>query len=173
MTPVGLDLSLTSTGWAFGDEVGRVRSPRTGPARLVHIRDAVMALVRDVIAPVVFVEGPSFNAKHNRAVSLGELHGVVKVALLEAGVPFVVVPPATLKKFATGKGNASKDMMLVAAVKRLDYEGASNDEADALWLRALGAQVLGDPVVAMPKTHLAALDKLHPAQLDPVYVSNL
>ncbi len=39
---------------------------------------------------------------------LGELDGVIRTALFEAGVPFVEVAPATLKKYATGRGNATK-----------------------------------------------------------------
>jgi 3-oxoacyl-ACP reductase-like protein len=39
-----------------------------------------------------------------------------------------------MKKFATGTGNASKDEVLVAAVKKLGYQGFSKDQADALWL---------------------------------------
>ena len=39
-----------------------------------------------------------------------------------------------MKKFATGKGNAGKPMMIEAAQKKLGYTGNDDNEADALWL---------------------------------------
>jgi hypothetical protein len=52
----------------------------------------------------------------------------------EHGVPYRGVPVGTIKKHATGKGNANKQAMLTAAHQRLGYAGDSDDEADALWL---------------------------------------
>jgi crossover junction endodeoxyribonuclease RuvC len=73
-----------------------------------------------------------------------------------------VVPPATLKTYATGKGNASKDAVLAAVVKR--YPGwavTGNDVADAVVLMAMGARLLGHPLESsLPQSHLRALDKL-------------
>jgi hypothetical protein len=73
------------------------------------------------------------------------------------GVAFADVPPASLKKFACGKGNAKKEEMLAAAIRRLGYEGSSFDEVDALWLRAMGCEALATPLVKMPAAHLDAL----------------
>ena len=39
-----------------------------------------------------------------------------------------------IKKHATGKGNASKPMMIEAARNKLGYTGADDNEADALWI---------------------------------------
>lgn len=50
------------------------------------------------------------------------------------GIHHAAVHSATLKKFATGKGNAKKPAMIEAARKKLGYQGKSDDEADALWL---------------------------------------
>ncbi|MGO1073387.1 crossover junction endodeoxyribonuclease RuvC [Lysobacter sp. CA199] len=48
-------------------------------------------------------------------------------------VPYQGVPVGTIKKFATGKGNADKAAMIEAA-KRLGHEPADDNEADALAL---------------------------------------
>ncbi|WP_235567717.1 hypothetical protein [Lysobacter sp. Root690] len=46
-------------------------------------------------------------------------------------VPYQGVPVGTIKKFATGKGNANKDAMIEAA-KRWGHAPADDNEADAL-----------------------------------------
>jgi len=47
------------------------------------------------------------------------------------GVPYQGVPVGTIKKHATGKGNASKAMMIEAAQAR-GYHPADDNEADAI-----------------------------------------
>lgn len=77
-------------------------------------------------------------------------------------MPLLVVTPAQLKTYATGKGNASKDAVLAAAVKRYPaWDITGNDVADAVVLMAIGSRLLGHPIEAsLPQTHLRALDKL-------------
>lgn len=47
------------------------------------------------------------------------------------GIPYAGVPVGTIKKFATGKGNASKAMMVDAITER-GYAPSDDNEADAL-----------------------------------------
>jgi Holliday junction resolvasome RuvABC endonuclease subunit len=164
MHALAFDLSLTRTGWAGPtlDRCGVLVPPRgqdRGEARLCWIRDAVLELSCD--ADVVVLEGYGFAAGRGPAPhQMGELGGVVRVALFEAQTPVVVVPPATLKKLATGKGNAPKEAVLVAAVRRLGYGGSDHNEADALWLLAaalVAFELPGAP--ELPKTHVEALAK--------------
>lgn len=176
MTPriVGLDLSLTATGVA-PSRFPQLRIAYTittklrGCERLAYIRDEVMRPCSPVevwdpdwrmVAPLVVIEDYAFSRAAAHSHQLGELGGVVRLALHEAGVPFVCVVPSSLKKYATGKGNANKGEMLAAAIRRLGYEGASDNEADALWLQAMGMDALGCPVVEMPAVNRAALAKV-------------
>lgn len=48
-----------------------------------------------------------------------------------AGVPYQVVPVGTIKRLATGNGNASKDAMTAAARAR-GFDPADDNEADAI-----------------------------------------
>ena len=48
-------------------------------------------------------------------------------------IPYQGVPVGTIKKHATGKGNASKDEV-VAAVRARGHQPADDNEADALAL---------------------------------------
>lgn len=165
---IALDLSLTSTGWAYrvddDDGTREHGTLRTGHLRGVHrlitIRDRIAGLFGDD-ADLVLIEDLPHGARNNAAGALGELHGVIKVMLHEeCGVAAVLVPPATVKVIATGRGNADKMAVLSAAVQRLGYTGSSGDEADALWLLEFGLQHLGESDVTLPATHLRALDKV-------------
>lgn len=181
-TVVAFDLSLTSTGVADRNGTRLISPLGAGPKRLRGIRDAVLhsshvgnefgsgkrcletpacaAVLRYGRHPdLVVIEGYSY-ASGNKAHDVGELGGVVRLALYEAGIRYEVVAPKTLKTYACDNGNASKDDMLLAAVRRLGYAGKSKDEADALWLYALAMHALGSPVVDVPKTHLRALKAL-------------
>jgi len=123
----------------------------------VCIRDALLERAEGV--DLVVIEGYAF-ARANRAHQIGELGGVLRVAFAEAGVPLVEVAPMARAKYATGKGNAKKEAVLVEAVKRLGYEGSSNDEADALWLLYMALDHYGLPgAVEMPKVNREALVK--------------
>lgn len=168
MRIVSLDLSLTRTGWATSAGACGVLTPPKGRdrdmARLAWIRDEVVALVRPGLlddADLVVIEGYSFGqargSSNNHA--LGELGGVVRLTLHEIGVPYVDVPPASLKKYATGKGNAGKELVLVEAVKRLGYQGSDNNEADACWLVAMAQDQYCRRVI-VPKSHREALAKV-------------
>lgn len=140
MNVLALDLSLTATGWAFRDMVnggversGVLSTPKlSGIPRLRHVRELVLGLALD--AQLIVIEGYAYGAKGNAILNIAELGGVIRVALTDHGHEYVEVPPASLKMFATGKGNVGKDEMLAAAIRRLGYSGHDHNEADALWL---------------------------------------
>jgi Holliday junction resolvasome RuvABC endonuclease subunit len=158
VTIVGLDLSLTATGIATPDsryvvDPGR----RRGPERL----DYIAAAVREACSParMVAVEGYAFGRPQGMA-ALGEVGGLVRWLLWRLGVPYVDVPPASLKRYATGHGNAPKDEVLAAAIRRLNYDGHDHNVADAMWLRAMAYDAYGDPVVVVPAEHRKAIGAL-------------
>ena len=158
MNILALDLALTTTGYAFPSGPGTFSPPTKadrGMARLAWIRDEVMTLAEG--ADLVVLEGYSF-ASRGRQHATGELGGVVRLALWERAVPVVEVPPSSLKKYATGRGNAPKDQVLAAAIRRLGFKGHDHNEADALWLRTMARDHYGLPgTPEMPKKHREAL----------------
>lgn len=159
MNIIGLDLSLTSTGVARADGSSlRIRSKKTGPERLHEIQEAVAILIRG--ADLCIIEGYSYGSKGRSVFQIGELGGVIRHFLWEYGLPYVEVAPSALKKFATGRGNAGKDEVLAAAIRRLDYQGSSNDEADALFLRHMALTHYELSVIPFPQAHLEALAKV-------------
>lgn len=58
----------------------------------------------------VFLEGYSLGSK-GKVFSIAENTAVLKYMLMERGTPVTIFPPTTVKKFASGKGNANKDIM--------------------------------------------------------------
>jgi len=162
---VAFDLSLSSTGVATPDGPSIHKAPATGELHrrinalacsLVDVADAWQADL--VVIEDLVLTGPSLG---KAALTLGQLHGVVRHELaVRRHYELVLVQPSQLKKYATGKGNASKALVLVEAVKRLGYVGSSDDEADALWLREMALNHYVQSHVPVPGTHVMALDKV-------------
>lgn len=159
---IGLDLSLTSTGIAYGN--GSWERIRPGKLRGMErlgklVSEVLWALEAGPPGPprLVVIEGYTY-ATTNSAHVLGELGGIVRWELHRLKVPYAVVAPSKLKTYATGKGTGKKTAMVVAARERLGLDVMEDDEADAIWLRALGLDLLDAPMAALPKTHRRALD---------------
>lgn len=172
---VALDLSLTSTGMAHGDtrsgvppQVSRVVSkpPRhvTLDTRSRRLRTLAGGITeRCAGADLVLVESPTYSGKttgsaHDRA----GLWWLVVGRLTGAGLNVVEVELHAIKMYATGRGNADKDAVLAAVIRRYPHvEVTGNDEADALTLYAMGARFTGAPMERdLPKTHLRGMDRV-------------
>lgn len=166
---VGLDLSLTSTGVAIihGDKVTVDRlvsrpkpSPTTGDqaSRIAHIASELITRIPLSHQTFVGVEGPSYASTGSGAHILGGLWWCVRAQLEAYGLDTIVIPPASVKKYATGKGNAAKDEVLAAIIRRYpDVEVRGNDEADALAIAMLTARYHGHPADDVARANLDAV----------------
>lgn len=160
MRVVGLDLSLRATGYAHpngGTETLTCHS--YGVDRLIEVRAKVAERLRDDMPDLVCVEGYA-HGRTNQAHQIGELGGLIRVEMFAQDLRYEVIPPNSLKMFATGRGNADKGAMLAHAIRRLGYDGSDHNQADALWLRAIGHALAGEPIVELPQTHMRALTAL-------------
>jgi Holliday junction resolvasome RuvABC endonuclease subunit len=74
-----------------------------------------------------------------------ELQGVIKLWCEENRVEYRAFSPSEIKKHATGKGNAGKEMMIAAArAKWPAVQLVDDNHADALWILDLaGTQYAG------------------------------
>jgi Holliday junction resolvasome RuvABC endonuclease subunit len=162
---LGVDLSLTSTGLAHVHGTAETIEPDAEGHQRV---EAIVAAVTEALSEgpeLVVIERSVIIPNHiSSAREIIELGGIVRWELWRAGITYLDVSPSTVKKYATGNGKADKLRVIRAAEHRLGYEGDSSDEADALWLRALGWGVLGIPLVELPLVHLDALKVLHKAK---------
>lgn len=152
---LGLDLSLTATGWAaLGRDgslcnSGILKSDKRGTARLDDL-SRQLGTVLDWCAPVLAViEGYAYGARGAAVWEIGEWGGVARLECYRRRVPLAIVAPAAAKKFATGRGAAQKDAIRLAAYKRWGVEFNTSDETDAYVLAriglALAAQRRGEP----------------------------
>jgi Holliday junction resolvasome RuvABC endonuclease subunit len=149
---VGVDLSLARTGVCAAGICDLIATTTTGMERLHRISHAVLEAAAG--ADLVLLEGYAMGtARQSMSYATGELGGVVRYHLWTHQVGYVDVPPATLKKFATGKGNANKDAMIATAA-RAGCPADDNNAVDAWWLYQLG------------RAHLDQWDVAHTAYRD-------
>lgn len=140
MRILALDLG-TSCGWAISrDQAPYISgvldlSPGRysgGGMRFVRFGNELTTLLNARIDRVVFEE-----VRRHLGVDAAHIYGGL-LAVLTAecerrSIPYEGVPVATIKKHATGKGNADKKAMVEAA-SAFDAMIVSDDQADALCL---------------------------------------
>lgn len=133
MNILALDLSLTATGLCHPDGSTEtiIADKLRGMGRLQHIESR--ALYCAAYADVVAIEGYSHGSP-KQAVYLGELGGVIRLALWRNDIPYADIPPTCRAKYATGKGNAGKDAVIQQAALKAGHAFGDNNQADAWWL---------------------------------------
>jgi Holliday junction resolvasome RuvABC endonuclease subunit len=178
LTVLGLDTGLTSTGGAkvTGGALGgapwlfQIQSKRKGVERLDSQLTRIGQAVKETDPDLIAMEGPSLHSSGAYWHENAGLWHAVRLAVWREGRPCVVIPPATLKKWATGRGNADKTAMCIAAVTRLglsEEQARLQDQVDALWLAAACLEHYGLPLVKMPAAQVDALGKVGwPVSLD-------
>jgi Holliday junction resolvasome RuvABC endonuclease subunit len=154
---IGIDQSLTGFAVTFltqNDPKQFItyvyKSPYNGVQRLKDISKWLVSkleLTRDNYILDVAMEGTVLASQS--ALILGELSATVKLTLWDYFDPYtkqpylqtpLQIPPMTLKKFATGKGTAKKQEMLLQIYKRWDVEFNDDNAADSYALARLAAQ---------------------------------
>ena len=69
----------------------------------------------------VFIEGYAFATSGKSHVrSVAENSGLLKHKMYKSNQPFTSIPPTVIKKFATDKGNANKEVMHEFFIKEID-----------------------------------------------------
>ncbi|MFE1348178.1 hypothetical protein [Streptomyces sp. NPDC058757] len=157
---VGLDLSLTSTGIAGEGWTDHIRTKTRGDHRLNYLAGEVSSFIKS--ADLVVMEGPSYGHVGPRAhEDMSGLRVLVRNFCFRHRIPYAVIPPSSLKLYATGRGNAAKGEIRSAVADRygIHTEGAARyDEADAYVAMAAGMAWLGYPLAAVSERQARALD---------------
>lgn len=170
----GIDQSFSQTGVARiakledGALVARARSmpkwvsvQNPYSARHAAIKLHAYNITRTINddAKLVVIEGPSYMSKGQSLWQLASLLDHVYGSLRERNIPVAVCPPTVRAKWATGKGNAKKELVCIHVDRMWPDVGTNNDELDALALACVGAQWLGWPVPARAH-HRACLNSV-------------
>jgi crossover junction endodeoxyribonuclease RuvC len=81
------------------------------------------------------------------------------MALYEAGMPFYVVSPGQIKKFATGKGVGQKSIVVREVYKRWGIDTKDDNQADACVLAYIAESILHLSMDA-PKYQIEVVQKI-------------
>jgi Holliday junction resolvasome RuvABC endonuclease subunit len=148
---LALDLG-TTTGWALRTGDGRITSGTLtfkpsrfegGGMRYLRFRRwlAEIADLADGLGRIAFEEVRS-HAGTDAAHIYGAFLGHLTAWCEERAIPYEGVPVGTIKRFATGKGNAGKEAV-IAAIKARGFAPADDNEADALALLLWATEAQG------------------------------
>ncbi|MFX1761481.1 hypothetical protein PWP93_02570 [Paraburkholderia sp. A1RI-2L] len=151
-TILALDLG-TTTGWALRRSDGGITSgaqhfrPQRfegGGMRFLRFRRSLSELrgsAGDIHA--VYFEEVRRHAGVDAAHAYGGFLATLSAWCEHHRIPYQGVPVGTIKKHATGRGNASKDEV-IAAMRALGHAVADDNEADALALLHWAADTQGE-----------------------------
>ncbi len=152
-TVLAIDASLS--GFAIALHIPGMplfeRELKTSPATSVRARierymklaDPAVELARQHQPALCVIEGYSFGSQDRGLRDIAELGGILRLKLLPHCDAVIECAPASLKKFATGKGNGKKAAVVSALAKRYDREFRTDNQADAFGLLQLGLCMLG------------------------------
>lgn len=140
---IGIDPG-TRCGWAIlrGDGT-RIQSgtwdlsPRRhegGGMRYLRVRDHLVEMLAQFRVERLAYEEVRRHAGTDAAHVYGGIVAMIAAVCEERAVPYVGAPVGTVKKLATGKGNADKDAMVSAAKALFGCMPGDDNEADALFV---------------------------------------
>ena len=117
--------------------------------RFTYISDFAIEIIKQTQNPEIYIEGYSYGSKGRGLFQIAENCGILKYRLQEQNFNYETVVPSVVKKGATGKGNADKDLMYEAFVKEVktdlkklfDTEKVGNplsDIVDSYYIQKVG-----------------------------------
>lgn len=139
---IGLDLSRTCTGVCLLTEstfnAFTIRpKDLQGMKKLQFLRDQLFEKIDQFHPTLVVIEGYSYKS-NNKPFKIGEYAGIIKLGLYDRGIYTIVIPPTSVKRFATGDGGASKREVRDAIKTRYGWTIKSLDASDATACALLG-----------------------------------
>lgn len=146
MSVLAIDLG-TTTGWALRSGAATISGSQNlkggrfegGGMRFLRFKSWLAEVHSRTPLKAVFYEEVRAHKGTDAAHIYGGLQATLTAFCEEMKIPYEGVPVATIKKSATGKGNAGKPQM-IAAVRKLGFEPTDDNEADAIALLAFKLQ---------------------------------
>lgn len=139
---VGVDPSLTATGLVKLNRKGELverATITTSPKLSIYQRVDLIAIeTRKFCAgeTLAIVETPYSGMSGKTTAQLAVLGFNIRACLHP--IPFLNVTPSQVKQFATGSGTSHKSAMMMAVLKKWDYEPKDDNDADAYTLAQIG-----------------------------------
>lgn len=139
MNILSLDLA-TTTGWAYNNPslnggIWSLKPKRGSSEGMKQIK--LRSMLQDFLNTVKTIDLIVYEKPAGRfmtgVISVAELVSVVKVFCEDNGIDYTSYRPTEVKKWATGKGNSNKQIMLDEAKKRWENIDIIDDNmADAM-----------------------------------------
>lgn len=136
MKILALDIATTSGYSSSTGESGTFncsfKKGESGSIRLLRFRNKVNELL-DLIQPEIVAYERSAGRNTHSIKTQSEMIGVLTIMLEDRNIQYASYSPSEVKKFFTGKGNASKDDMVKTAKKKFpEIEIIDDNHADSL-----------------------------------------
>lgn len=130
-------------GWAVGEKEKtstvsgvwefKLKRDESFSMKLIRFRSKLVEMIELEKIDVVAFERPS-GRMPAAIMSHAKFVAIVEVYCTENNIPYIGYSAKEIKKHATDNGNASKIMMMKAAVRRFKKPIQDDNEADALWI---------------------------------------
>lgn len=151
----GLDISLSCTGLATIDKNGKIsHSVLSAPSlkecsnrfdRYQALSNEIIKYLVDSKTEYVLIEDYIVVPKNIETTrKLIELGSCVRKDLNDKKIKFITVTGSQLKKYATGKGNSPKDIMIKELYKQHGIDVNDNNVADAIFLSMMCKDVASE-----------------------------
>lgn len=152
---IGIDPGSKTTGYGiirsdknkiYHIDCGGIHIPDKLPIgkRLLFIYNEIKKLLTEFGPDHAGVEDVFFAKNAKSTLMLGQVRGIVLLALEEAGVPHFTYPAREVKKAITGYGNATKEQIQYMVQRLLKLkETAFEDASDALAVAICHANTSG------------------------------
>lgn len=117
-----------------------------GGMRFMRLRNYLAEILRPCLIEAAYYEEVAAHKGTAAAQIYGGIVATLQTICEERRIPYAGIPVGTIKRTATGKGNANKDAMMAAAASRWpDWVCVDDNEADARWIAvtALDSQGIG------------------------------
>lgn len=132
---VGLDLSF-STGIVILDSEAKVITAKeiqaysqSKIAKVAEVTNGVIALLEK--DDIVILEGFAYDAVGKSADTQYGIGWIIRAFLYKNKIKFSIASPSQLKKFASGKGNATKEQLIKPIEKKWSFYDFSDNVRDA------------------------------------------
>lgn len=141
MRILGIDPSLSSTGWAIVEDgkvvdYGTIKTKVKDGAleeRIVYIADKIWHICSRRVYEHIAIEDVFVNRRNvNTSIKLAKLQGAIIKGIPCDGTRIKVYAPAFVKQAVTANGNASKEQVMKMVKIMTGYKGKSDDESDAI-----------------------------------------
>lgn len=139
MSILALDLG-TKTGWASSSGPSGIWDMKlskfdSAGRRYFEFKQKLEIAVALYQVKIVCYEEVRRHTAVDAAHVFGGLVAMLQTICIEKNIEYQGVPVGTIKKHATGKGNADKDLMVNTAVQKFKSVNViDHNHADALWI---------------------------------------